>query len=240
MVRLGRQASRARTDWQQRFAELAAQSRVKLMQDFYADGSVAADTALADTPLVALDLETTGLDPKRHGIVSVGAVPFSLARIRPAEGYYRVVRPRREIDEHSITIHRITHDEVDDAPDLEDIADELLSMLSGRVAVVHYHAIERRFLYQAFLRRFGEGVLFPLIDTLQLEKQVTRRRTLNPMTWFRRRRVSLRLADTRRRYHLPEYSPHHALTDALATAELFQAQVAYHFSPQMLIGELCR
>lgn len=225
------QGEQATKDWQDRFAELAGQSRDARIRGFYRQGAAPATTRLSDTPLVALDLETTGLDPKRHGIVSIGMVPFSLHRIRPAEGYYRVLRPRREIDEHSITIHRITHEEVDDAPDLEEIVEELLAALAGRVAVVHYHAIERRFLYQAFLRRFGEGILFPLIDTLSIEKQVTRRRTLNPLTWFRRRRVSLRLADVRRRYHLPEYSPHHAWTDALATAELFQAQVAYHGSP---------
>ncbi|WP_376695635.1 3'-5' exonuclease [Wenzhouxiangella sp. EGI_FJ10305] len=233
----GRQAASAPTDWQARFGELAGQSRVASIRDFYRRGSIAADTAIAEVPLVALDLETTGLDAKRHGIVSIGMVPFSLGRIRPPEGYYRVLRPRREIDEHSITIHNITHHEITDAPDLEEVADELLEALSGRVAVVHYHAIERRFLYQAFQRRFGEGLMFPLIDTLQIEKIVTRRPTLNPMTWFGGRRVSLRLADARRRYHLPEYSPHHALTDALATAELFQAQVAYHGSPNDVVSE---
>lgn len=237
MLSLGRQNSRATTDWRERFAELAARSRVVPIRDFYRYGAPSADTRLSDTPLVALDLETTGLDPKRHGIVSIGTVPFSLDRARPADGYYRVVRPRREIDEHSITIHRITHEEVEDAPDLEDIVDELLEALAGRVAVVHYHAIERRFLYQALLRRFGEGVLFPLIDTLDIEKQVRGRRSLNPLTWFGRRRVSVRLADTRRRYNLPEYAAHHALTDALATAELFQAQVAYHGSGEDQVSQ---
>ncbi|RFF27346.1 MULTISPECIES: 3'-5' exonuclease [unclassified Wenzhouxiangella] len=232
-----RKASRSPVDWQARFGELAGQSGVALIRDYYRRGALAADTTLADVPMVALDLETTGLDPKRHGIVSIGMVPFSLRRIRPAQGYYRVLRPRREIDAHSITIHHITHHEITDAPDLEDVADELLEALSGRVAVVHYHAIERRFLYNAFLRRFGEGLMFPLVDTLQIEKIVTQRPTLNPMTWFGGRRVSLRLADARHRYRLPAYSPHHALTDALATAELFQAQVAYHGSPNDVVSE---
>lgn len=224
------------TDWQKRFAELANASRVALLRDFYRQAAVAIDTPLAQTPLMALDLETTGLNPGRHGIVSIGAVPFTLDRIRPAAGYYRVVRPRQKLDAHSITIHHITHDEIERAPDLEEIAEEFLERLAGRVAVVHFHAIERRFLYQAFLRRFGEGLLFPLIDTLYIEKQIHQRRRSNPMTWLRRR-VSLRLADARRRYHLPEYSPHHAWTDALATAELLQAQVDYHGGPEEPVSE---
>lgn len=228
----------ATIDWQERFAELAAESRVTLLRNFYRQAAVAADTPLARAPLIALDLETTGLDPQRHGIVSMGMVPFSLERIRPAAGWYRVVRPRREIDEHAITIHGITHDEIEEAPDLEEIAEEFLDMIAGRVAVVHFHAIERRFLYQAFRRRFGEGLLFPLIDTLQIEKRLQQRPTLNPLTWLGRRRVSLRLADARGRYGLPEYAPHHAWTDALATAELLQAQVAHHYSADTPVGEL--
>lgn len=49
---------------------------------------------------------------------------------------------------------------------------------------------------------------------------------------------SIRLGDSRMRYGLPNYPSHHALTDALATAELFQAEVAYHLSPETPIGDI--
>lgn len=225
------------TDWPLRLAQLAEASEVDLLKRFYERGTVAADTPLSEVPLVALDLETTGLNPEQHGIVSLGLVPFTLSRIRMNEAFYRVVRPRRELEDRSVTIHQITHEDLDEAPDLAELAETLLEALAGRVVVVHYHAIERRFLDRAFARRFGEGVLFPLIDTLAIEKQISQRITRNPLTWFGNRRVSLRLADARRRYHLPQYSPHHALTDALATAELFQAQVAYHGSGEDRLSE---
>lgn len=228
----GRRKPEPENDWPSRLAQLAETSKVDLLKRFYGQGTVAAETPLSDVPLVALDLETTGLNSERHGIVSLGLVPFTLSRIRMNEAFYRVVQPRRELEERSVTIHQITHEDLDEAPDLAEVAETLLEALAGRVVVVHYHAIERRFLYRAFARRFGEGVLFPLIDTLAIEKQISQRITPNPLSWFGNRRVSLRLADARRRYHLPQYSPHHALTDALATAELFQAQVAYHGSPE--------
>ena len=50
--------------------------------------------------------------------------------------------------------------------------------------------------------------------------------------------VSIRLADSRERYKLPRYRAHHALTDALATAELLQAQVAHRFTPETPLREL--
>lgn len=219
------------TDWAAKFETLAAKSRQPLLRDYYARGAVAPATPLEQVPLMALDLETTGLDSRRHGIVSIGLVPFSLKRIHTSRSHYWVVRPRREVEERSITIHRITHEQIESAPDLESLAEALLDAIAGQVLVVHYQAIERPFLYRAFERRFGEGLLFPLIDTLQMEKRIRGRVSFNPLTWLVRRRHSWRLADCRRRYGLPEYAPHHALTDALATAELFQAQVAYHGSP---------
>ena len=39
------------------------------------------DTALDDLPLLAVDLETTGLDPARHRVLSAGWVPVDGRRI---------------------------------------------------------------------------------------------------------------------------------------------------------------
>ncbi|MEH6454201.1 MAG: 3'-5' exonuclease, partial [Psychromonas sp.] len=44
--------------------------------------------------------------------------------------------------------------------------------------------------------------------------------------------------NSRLRYNLPTYAPHDALTDAIATAELFQAQIKYHFSEDTAIKTL--
>ena len=48
----------------------------------------------------------------------------------------------------------------------------------------------------------------------------------------------MRLADSRIRYSLPAYQNHNALNDATATAELLQAQIAYHYRPDTPLSEL--
>ena len=55
---------------------------------------------------------------------------------------------------------------------------------------------------------------------------------------FGRKVESIRLADSRLRYGLPHYSAHHALTDAVATAELLQAQVLTHYQPETPLRDL--
>ena len=153
-------------DWPQRFAELAASSQDERLRAYYAAGCITADTPLAEAPLVALDVETTGLDPREHAIVSLGLVPLDLQRIRCAEARYWVVKPTSELSAESVTFHHITHSDIRHAPRLAHVLEELLEALAGKVVVAHYRNIERNFLDQALREHLGEGLLFPIIDTM--------------------------------------------------------------------------
>lgn len=222
-------------DWQARFCALAQSARDPRLQTFYSAGAVPGDTPLQDVPLLALDVETTGLDPYTDGIVSVGLVPMSLDRIWASKGRHWLVKPRVPLADEAVTFHGITHQQLRQAPDLDNVLGELLSIMAGKVMVVHCRDIERQFLDQALRRRLGEGIEFPVIDTMELEARLYRR---PPSPWWRRLwrpeppTVSIRLAASRVRYGLPRYRLHHALSDSLASAELLQAQVAHRFGPQ--------
>jgi DNA polymerase-3 subunit epsilon len=224
-------------DWAARFTSLAASAKDPRLQAFYQAGAMTVDTPLENVPLLALDVETTGLDANQHAIVSLGLLPFNLKRIRCGDALYWVVNPARELSSESVTFHHITHSDIQHAPRLEQIIDELLIAMAGKVMVVHYRTLERSFLDQALRQLLGEGLQFPVIDTMQLEANLHRQ----PNWWQRllqRTPTSIRLADSRLRYNLPQYQAHHALTDALATAELLQAQVAMHHSADTPVGAL--
>lgn len=228
-------------DWPAVYAERARTVRDPRLRQFYEYGMISGDTPLQEAPLVAVDFETTGLDTRRHSIVSVGVVPFNLQRIRLREARYWLLKPRRKLTHESVVIHGITHSDIAQAPDFNDVLDQLLETFAGHVWVVHYRGIERDFFKQTLLQRTREHIDFPVIDTMQLESRLTQ---VEPKPWWQRwaavapKPVSIRLADSRARYHLPHYAPHDAVTDALACAELFQAQVAYHFSPQDPISKV--
>ena len=227
-------------DWSQRFSILAETARDPRLKAFYAQGVPSGDTPLQNVPMAALDVETTGLDPLQDEIVSIGVVPMTVTHIQASASRYWVVRPTVELTSESITIHAITHSQIEAAPDLDAILDELLQALAGRIVVVHCRDIERGFLHAALKARIGEGIEFPVIDTMELEARLHRRppsllaRLLGKPT----KAASIRLDASRARYRLPRYRAHHALTDALATAELLQAQVAHRFSPQTPLREL--
>ncbi|MBA1203448.1 3'-5' exonuclease [Pseudomonas capeferrum] len=227
-----------KSEWAARFEALAKEARHPALQKFYRAGVIAAQTPIEQVQLLAMDVETTGLDAQAHSIVSIGLIPFTLQRIRCGQALYWVVKPQSELNEKSVTFHHITHTDIRNAPALTEVVEALLDAMAGRVMVVHYRNIERGFLDRAFHRHLGEGLQFPVIDTMQLEARMHRQKRSWLDRLLRRPQLSIRLADSRARYNLPPYHAHHALTDALATAELLQAQIASHYLPSTPIAAL--
>ncbi|WP_028866594.1 3'-5' exonuclease [Psychromonas hadalis] len=222
------------------FLQLKAQlSKDKRLQNFYNQGTYSEDTLLCDIDFVALDFETTGLDAAKNSIISIGLVHFNLQRIfcRKTKSWY--IDPQDNLKEDSIVIHRITHSDLNKAPDLLHILEQLLDELAGKVIVVHYRRIERDFLDSNLRALINEGIIFPMIDTMQIEANIQKKQSRKFINWLKRKpRESIRLSSSRLRYNLPTYPPHDALTDAIATAELFQAQVKYHFKSDTEIKKL--
>lgn len=236
-------SSRPAIDWAGRFVALSTQTKDERLRCYYAAGMPDGTTPISDVPLMAMDVETTGLNPAKDGIVSIGILPMTIETITSSAARHWIVQPHVPLADESVTFHGITHSQVANAPKLVDILGELLSAIAGHVLVVHCRAIERSFLNNALTRLIHEPIEMPMIDTMELEARLYRNQA-GPSWWDRVVRkkvhqpVSIRLADSRKRYGLPFYKPHHALTDALATAELLQAQIAHRFSPQTPLNDL--
>lgn len=73
---------------------------------------------------------------------------------------------------------------------------------------------------------------------MEIERRALRARQGLLGRLFNTKLGSLRLSDTRERYSLPLYQNHNALTDALATAELLQAQLSYHYRLDTPLSEI--
>ncbi|KJF82005.1 3'-5' exonuclease [Photobacterium angustum] len=226
-------------DWQKKFAELAHDAKDQRIKQYYQNGIFTGDTPLKDIEFVALDFETTGLNANKDDIISVGLVPFTINRIFCKQSQHWVVKPKAKLDEDSVIIHGITHSDVQTAPDIRRILEAVLDSLAGKVVVVHYKAIERQFMDKALRVRLNEGIQFPVVDTLALESHIQTQQYSGFLARLKGKKPgSVRLGKCRIRYGLPAYQPHHALTDALATAELLQAQIAYHFTPDTPINQI--
>ena len=108
-----------------------------------------------------VDLETTGLDPRRDEIVSFASIPIEDARVIVGGTRTTVVRPTRMPEAETIRIHGLRPADLADAPALPDVLDLMLESLTGRVLVAHVAWVERGFLAAALkinsdLERMGD------------------------------------------------------------------------------------
>jgi len=162
-----------------------------------------------------VDLETTGLDARKHEIISWSVVPVDDGRIPAGAVRYGLARPRRMPDEPSIVVHGILPADLESAPSPEEAVDELLEAVAGRIVVAHAAWFERAFLARAAARR-GVRWRSPMVDT-----SVIGRLWLFERDGYLPRGISLRTLT--RVLGLPAHRPHHALGDALTTAQAFLA-----------------
>lgn len=201
---------------------LYARAQAGTMHDFYAVPFPAGSSDCRTLGFVALDLETTGLDPRHDEILSIGWVCLNGMQIELSSAQHRLVCPRCEIPEQSAVIHYITDDRAAQGEPLREVLNELLPLLAGKVLIAHHARFEMQFLRRACERLFGINFLMPVIDTQAIARRSLERRNqaFQPQ--------ELRLAALRKRYQLPRYRVHNALSDALAAAELFLAQLAQY------------
>jgi DNA polymerase-3 subunit epsilon len=189
------------------------------------DHAVLRDYASADWPdlgmatsearFLALDFELDGLRKDAH-LLQAGWAPFEGHSIRLAGAHSVDIRSTANLDAEAVTIHGIGEQRAAKGEPLGEVILDLVRALSGRVLVAHAAGIERTALQRATRKLLGVHLPVRCVCTLTLE------RALHPNQVGSE---PYRLGSCRKRYGLPDYRAHDALTDALAAAELFQAQL---------------
>ncbi|WP_227803867.1 3'-5' exonuclease [Marinomonas profundi] len=176
--------------------------------------------AWSEWEYLVLDIETSGLDAKQDRIVSVGWVCIRNGTIELDSARHIVLDSAKIGD--SVGIHMITDSDVQQqGKRQESVLRYLRHLLRERILVMHHAPMELGFLKQAWQAEALPTFSVSWLDTLAIERTKAHR-SQQPI-----QEGGFRLGACRERYGLPEYQGHDALTDALATAELLLAQIAY-------------
>lgn len=171
---------------------------------------------LATTPLIAADLELTGLDVSSNRIISIGWTLIDSGRIQMKSNRHILINARQSVGA-SAAIHELMDSEVAEGEELGDALEALFTAAAGRVWVFHHAGLDVSFLQQACTDWAGVSPPFSVLDTMQIELGLRKRRD-QPV-----QQGDLQLGKLRSFYHLPRYTAHNALLDAYATAELLLA-----------------
>ena len=95
-------------------------------------------SALAALPILAFDLETTGLDVKADRIVQIGAVAMLGARIQDTPRIDQLIDPGMAIPAVATRIHGLDAARVKGAPRFVDVVGVLRDLMRGRLVVGHH------------------------------------------------------------------------------------------------------
>ena len=171
----------------------------------------------------SLDIETGGLDARRDPIIAVGMLPVRRGIIKLGEAYRTLVRPEagRVIKPESVRAHQLVRNEVSAAPPLGEVLAEVDRRIREGALLVHFQAIDVQFLKHAYARLGLKWPKPPVVDTVELILKLDRKTRFVRPADAPPDVPSTNLTETRRRLGLPDYQAHDALTDAIATAELF-------------------
>ena len=170
---------------------------------------------------LVLDFETTGLNARKDAILSMGYTEIHQGRVQMSRCIHQIIKLNIPLPPETVVIHQITDDRMRTGIHLHDALHELMERMSGKVLIAHFARIERSFLYAAMERVYGHKLPLQIVDTLALEKRRLERSQL-PV-----RPNQLRLGNMRQQYNLPRYGAHNALQDAIATAELYLAELSH-------------
>ena len=100
------------------------------------DASWADETPVDQVRFVALDTETTGLDPKRDRVITIGAVGIIDGYIALADSFEALLKIA--YNQSAVTVHGVTRDEAKDGMDERDALQAFLGYLRDGVIVGHH------------------------------------------------------------------------------------------------------
>jgi len=174
----------------------------------------------AEARYVVVDTELTGLDDRKDGIVSIGAVRMRGGKIEIGGAFHELVNPSAVLDARSVVIHGIMPSQVETKPPIDEVLVTFMDYAAGSVLVGHCVSIDLAFLNREARRVTGGSFRNPAVDTLSLYGWLRYRLPENPA--LAATLPDLSLFELARLFEIPVVGGHTALGDAYLTAQLFQ------------------
>lgn len=156
---------------------------------------------------VAIDIETTGLNPTCDEIIEVSAVRYRNGH--EVEAYETLVKPTRPLGVFVTLFNGITNDMVADAPAVDEIMPPLRAFIGDSVLLGHNVHFDINFLYDAIEHAGAPHLSNDFIDTMGLLRRIKGAEAPGS------------LADAAQAYSISVPGHHRAGWDSRCAAEIF-------------------
>ncbi|MEU9473381.1 DEDDh family exonuclease [Streptomyces avermitilis] len=163
------------------------------------------------TGWAVVDVETSGLRPYEHRVLSVAVLTLDTSG-ELVEEFSTLLDPG--CDPGPVHIHGLTTERLRGAPVFEEVAEHIGTLLAGRVMVAHNAQFDYEFLAREFARARSWLPVSQRMCTLALNRRVA------PPT------DDLKLASLAAHYGVPQQRAHDALDDARVLAGILRGSLA--------------
>lgn len=163
---------------------------------------------------VCLDCETTGLNPKKDEILSIGAVIIKENKILMRETLNIFVKPSKDVTEESIKIHQIRPIDLENAIEPKEAIFKLLEFIGNRPIVGYYIKFDIAMISKYTKKYIGISLPNHQIEVSSMYFKTRKR---NSEYEF----VDLKFDTIMKELDIPELGKHDALNDALMTSMIF-------------------
>ena len=166
---------------------------------------------------VVFDTETTGLDTKKDTLLSIGGVAIHGNSLIVRDSFYELIKVERSFGE-DIPIHGIMPKESLDGKDEKTVLLAFLKYIDNSILIAHHIDFDLEFLNKSLSTFTPLKILNDAIDTAKLAERIEEK--INP-NLYREDRKQFQLDSLCRKYEIPSFARHHALSDAVTTGILF-------------------
>lgn len=121
---------------------------------------------------IALDTETTGLDPvSGHRVVEIGCVELK-NHVRTGRNFHVYLNPERDMPQEAYRIHGLSSDFLANKPKFAEVVTDFLAFLEDSPLVIHNAGFDLKFLnWELRLLGFSPfGKERSIIDTVQIAR----------------------------------------------------------------------
>ncbi|MFA7084197.1 MAG: 3'-5' exonuclease [Arcobacteraceae bacterium] len=163
---------------------------------------------------VCLDCETTGLNPRKDEIISIGAVIIKKNKVLMSKTLNIFVKPSKNINATSIKIHQIRPIDLENAMNAKEAIFELLDFIGNRPIVGYYVKFDIAMINK-YTKEFL-GIKIPNRN-IEVSSMYYKTRQKNSEYQF----VDLKFDTIMKTLNIPELGKHDALNDAIMTSMMF-------------------
>ncbi len=171
------------------------------------------DSAPSDE-IVVYDTETTGLNPKKDEILSIGAVKIKDNKILTSQKFELFVKPTKQISIESIKIHYIRNIDLENGFEPNEALEKFLYFIENRTLVGYYLEFDVKMINKYLKPLLGINLPNKQIEVSKIYHDKKRR--VNPEG-----RIDLRFDTIMDDLNLPIFGKHDAMSDAIMTAMMY-------------------